>query len=123
MRPGTTPPVKKKTETKPIVVEPPKRLVKRFDAALSSLKKRVNELETETEPRLKKTTKKTAKKKNEAVVAPRQTAKEIFEIKPTKSFDIKPWQQGVAIGDQDMPSVGIPYPSLCWEMFTGHTEG
>ena len=70
-------------------------------------------------PIKKPAVKKTPKKPPVAV--PRLSAKELFEIKPTKKFNLQPWQQGVAIGDQDMPDVGIPFPSFCWEMFVGHS--
>ena len=29
--------------------------------------------------------------------------------------------QGIAVGDQDMPAIGVAFPSLCLEMFTGHS--
>ena len=66
----------------------------------------------------KKVTKKSTKKTAEV---PRPTAKELFELAPTKKFPVKAWQQGVAIGEQDLPDVGIAFPSLCWEMFAGHS--
>lgn len=69
-----------------------------------------------------KPTKKVAKKpKPKQPILQRLTAKELFEVKPTKKFAIESWQQGVAIGEQDMPNVGIAFPSFCWEMFTGHS--
>lgn len=55
-------------------------------------------------------------------------------IQPTSSVDVatvfgdrdknsrlEDWQQGVAVGDQDLPFVGLAYPSFCWEMFTSQT--
>jgi len=78
------------------------------------------------EPLPKKTIKKTTKKavvrkKKEDEVVPRLSVRELFEIKPTKKFNIKAWQQGIAVGEQDMPNIGIALPSLSWEMFTGHS--
>jgi hypothetical protein len=46
---------------------------------------------------------------------------ELFKSKPSKKGDKPPCSQGVAVGDQDMPDVGIAFPSFCWEMFTGHS--
>ena len=66
----------------------------------------------------KKTTKKSTKRTAEVS---RPTAKDLFELAPTKKFPVKAWQQGVAVGEQDMPDVGIAFPSLCWEMFVGHS--
>jgi hypothetical protein len=68
----------------------------------------------------KKAVKKTAVKKSKPVPK-RLSAKELFEVKPTKRFNLKSWQQGTAIGEQDLPNIGIAFPSLCWEMFVGHS--
>ena len=48
--------------------------------------------------------------------------KDIFEVnEKSKAKDAVPIRiadQGLAVGDQDMPEIGLAYPSLCWEMFT-----
>jgi hypothetical protein len=69
---------------------------------------------------VKKAVKKAVPKKSKPVPE-RLTAKELFEVKPTKKFNLKAWQQGTAIGEQDLPNIGIAFPSLCWEMFVGHS--
>ena len=77
---------------------------------------------TVTNTPVKKATKKTTKKSvKKPAAAPRLTAKELFELAPTVKFPIKPWQQGVAIGEMDLPDVGIAFPSICWEMFVGRS--
>jgi hypothetical protein len=47
--------------------------------------------------------------------------KEMFKQKPSKKNEKEklPNAQGVAVGDMDMPDVGISYPSFCLEMLTG----
>jgi hypothetical protein len=46
----------------------------------------------------------------------------LFAAKPSKTKrTIEEWQQGVAVGEQDMPAIGIAFPSFCLEMLTGHT--
>jgi len=66
----------------------------------------------------KPATKKAVKKPSNL---PRVTAKELFQIKPTAKFPIEPWQQGAALGEMDMPDIGVAFPSFCWEMFVGHS--
>jgi hypothetical protein len=47
---------------------------------------------------------------------------DLFKPKTTtKKSEKLPDSQGVAVGDLDMPDVGITYPSFCLEMFTGHS--
>jgi hypothetical protein len=44
---------------------------------------------------------------------------EDFQGKKTKAE--KDFRIGVAVGDQDMPPIGVPFPSFCWEMFFRHS--
>jgi hypothetical protein len=58
---------------------------------------------------------------------PEINLRELFELKETRKNDSgkesekSACAQGVAVGDLDMPYIGIAFPSFCLEMFTGHS--